>query len=295
VSTRRLLRRSALLASALALAATASAEAQGNGDALRPDKRVAYATTGDGQIISFNARAPERLFSVRNISGLPPGVKLVGIDFRPRTGDLYGVGSDSVVYRVNPQTAIAIAENIGGTPPAPAPFTPGLNGMSFGVDFNPVPDAIRLVSDAGQNQRLAPDAGTALGVDANLNPGMPQVAGAAYTNSTFSATPATSTQLFVIDHGRDVVHLQNPPNNGTLTMGQKLFGLDVQPQFGWDIAGSRNLGYLATRGARARDGAALYTVDPTTGRNRFVGPIGSNRLSGGLVITGLAVDQSAQN
>jgi len=78
-------------------------------------------------------------------------------------------------------------------------------------------------------------------------------------------------------------------------MGQKLLGLDVQPQFGWDIAGSRNLGYLATRGPRARDGAALHTVDPTTGRNRFVGLIGGNRLSRGLVITGLAVDQSAQS
>ena len=142
---------------------------------------------------------------MRNISGLPLGVKLVGVDFRPRTGDLYGVGSDSVVYRINPQTAIAIAENIGGTPPGPVPFAPGLNGMSFGVDFNPVPDAIRLVSDAGQNQRLAPDAGTTLGVDASLNPGMPRVAGAAYTNSTFSATPPASTQLFVIDYALDVV------------------------------------------------------------------------------------------
>jgi Domain of unknown function (DUF4394) len=295
VSSRRLFGRSALLASALALAAAASAQAQGNGDGLRPDPRVAYATTDDGQLIGFNARKPDRLFSVRNISGLPPGVKLVGVDFRPRTGDLYGVGSDSVVYRVNPRTAIAVAENIGGTPPAPVPFAPGLSGMSFGVDFNPVPDAIRLVSDAGQNQRVAPDAGTTLGVDANLNPGMPRVAGAAYTNSTFSAVQPTATQLFVIDHGQDMVYLQNPPNNGTLTMGQKLSGVDVQPQFGWDIAGSRNLGYLATRGPRARDGAALYTVDPTTGRSRLVGQIGGNRLSRGLVVTGLAVDQSAQN
>ena len=76
-------------------------------------------------------------------------------------------------------------------------------------------------------------------------------------------------------------------------MGRKLFVIDVQPQFGWDIAGSRNLGYLATRGPRGRDGAGLYTVDPTTGNSRLVGRIGGNRLSRGLAITGLAVDQSA--
>ena len=68
---------------------------------------------------------------------------LAGIDFRPATGDLYGVGSDSVVYRVNPRTGIAVAEG-------PA-FTPGLNGRFFGVDFNPTVDKIRVVSDAGQN------------------------------------------------------------------------------------------------------------------------------------------------
>src|SRR6266540_5506650 len=35
-----------------------------------------------------------------------------------------------------------------------------LNGNSFGFDFNPVPDRIRLVSDGGQNIRLNPNDGT---------------------------------------------------------------------------------------------------------------------------------------
>ena len=42
--------------------------------------------------------------------GAPAGVSLKGIDFRPATGDLYALGSDKVVYRVNPRTAIAVAE-----------------------------------------------------------------------------------------------------------------------------------------------------------------------------------------
>jgi uncharacterized protein DUF4394 len=38
------------------------------------------------------------------------GVSVRGIDFRPATGDLYALGSDKVVYRVNVATAIAVGE-----------------------------------------------------------------------------------------------------------------------------------------------------------------------------------------
>jgi hypothetical protein len=297
VRSNRLLRRVAVVASGLAIAlvGAASAEAGVNssqsGD-LKPSSRMAVALTDQNQLVSFKVRKPDQLLSIRSIRGLQPGVSMVGIDYRPKTGDLYGVGSDSAVYRINPQTGIAIAENVDamGNPVA---FTPGLNGTNFGVDFNPAPDAIRLVSDAGQNQRLAPDAGTTLGVDTTLNPGMPKVGGAAYTNSSFSFTQplAANVQLYVIDYANDMVFLQNPPNNGTLTNGQKLTGVDVQPQFGWDIAGTSNTGYLATAGMRPRDGASLYTVDPNTGNTRFVGRIGGQRLRG-LTVTGLAVQQS---
>jgi hypothetical protein len=293
VRSTRLPRRIAALASGLAIAlagtATADAQAQGGSGNLKPGNRVAVALTAQNQLVSFKVRKPEQLLSIRTIRGLPSGVDVVGVDYRPRTGDLYGIGSDSVVYRINPQTGIAIAENLGGMPLAPVPFMPGLNGNNFGVDFNPVPDAIRLVSDAGQNQRLAPDAGTTLGVDAALNPGMPKVGGAAYTNSSFSATQPTATQLYVIDYGSDTVFLQNPPNNGTLTNGQDITGVDVQPRFGWDIAGTKDVGYLAQSDRRGR-AARLYTVDETTGSTRNVGQIGGRRLRG-LTVTGLAVSQ----
>ena len=235
-------------------------------------------------------RKPDRLLSIRSIRGLQPGVSMVGIDYRPKTGDLYGVGSNSAVYRVNPQTGIAIAENVDAMG-NPVPFTPGLNGSNFGIDFNPAPDAIRIVSDAGQNKRVAPDAGTTLGDDLALNPGMPKVGGAAYTNSSFSFTQplAANVELFVVDYANDMVFLQNPPNNGTLTNGRRLTGVDVQPKFGWDIAGANDVGYLATSDRRGR-ASSLYTVDETTGSTRNLGEIGGRRLRG-LIVTGLAVQQ----
>jgi hypothetical protein len=296
VRSNRLPRRLAVVATGLAIAlvgagsAEAAAKSSQSGD-LRADGRVAIALTDQNQLVSFKVRKPDQLLSIRSVRGLLPGVSLVGIDYRPRTGDLYGVGSDSVVYRVNPQTGIAIAENLAGTPPAPVAFTPGLMGDNFGVDFNPAPDAIRIVSDAGQNKRVAPDAGTTLGDDLALNPGMPKVGGAAYTNSSFSVTQpaATAVQLYVVDYQNDMVFLQNPPNNGTLTNGQTLAGVDVQPRFGWDIAGTGDVGYLATGDRRGRS-ASLYTVDETTGFTRNLGEIGGRRLRG-LTVTGLAVSQ----
>ena len=98
---------------------------------------------------------------------------------------------------------------------------PPLAGASFGFDFNPTVDRIRLTSDARQNLRLNPDTGATAAVDGALtyaagDPGAastPRIVGSAYTNSVAGAT---TTQLFDLDAGRDALVLQNPPNNGTL-------------------------------------------------------------------------------
>jgi Domain of unknown function (DUF4394) len=280
MSSTRVLRWSAVLASLFALsavAAQASWHKRGHDYNRGPD-RVLYATTNQNQLISFNARNPDRIRNIQAISGLASGVTLRGIDFRPATGDLYGVGSDSVVYRVNPRTGIAVAEG-------PA-FAPALSGNSFGVDFNPTVDKIRVVSDAGQNLRLNVDEGTVLSADKDLNPGTPQVVAAGYTNSSFTATKPAATQLFVVDAARDQLLLQNPPNDGTLTMPKRL-GVDVGPQTGLDIAGADNTGYLATSTPRSR-GPNLYRVDVTTGKTRQLGRIGGGKR---LVVTGLAAWQ----
>ena len=273
MSRTRLVRRSAALACVLALFAVA---AQASHDRSSPPQRTLFATTDQNQLIRFDARDPERLRDVRTITGLPAGVTLKGIDFRPATGDLYGVGSDSVLYRLNPRTAIAVAEG-------PA-FTPALRGSWFGVDFNPTVDKVRVVSEARQNLRLNVDEGNVLSADADLNPGMPTVVGAGYENSSFSAVRPTATRLFVIDAASDQVLLQNPPNNGTLTNGRKL-AIDVNVNSGFDIAGADNMGYLANSTSR---GARLYTVDPDTGDTRRLGRIGGGKR---LVVTGLAAWQ----
>jgi Domain of unknown function (DUF4394) len=145
-------------------------------------------------------------------------------------------------YRINPLTGIAAAENI-GPDGHPILFTPALMGTKFGVDFNPTVDKIRVTSNVGENLRLNVDEGTLLAKDANLNPGMPQVVGSAYTNSSFApfADRPMTTTLYALDAATSQVYVQNPPNNGTLTSGQDVgfrVGLDV----GFDIAGDDNAG-----------------------------------------------------
>ena len=277
-----LLRRGAAVAAVLALAGAAGAEASRDRDRDRwsprdDSSRMFYATTDQNLLLQFNERNPERVKDIQVIRGLDDGVTLRGIDFRPATGDLYGVGSDNIVYRVNPQTGIAVGEG-------PA-FTPGLNGRSFGFDFNPTVDKIRVTSDAQQNLRLNPDDGNVLLVDKNLNPGMPQVVGSAYTNSSFTPVKPMTTTLYAVDAATDQLFVQNPPNDGTLTLPKRL-RVDVGPNTGFDIAGADNTGYLSTSGSRSR-GTSLYKLDVTTGKTRELGRIGGKRL----VVTGLAAWQ----
>ena len=144
---------------ALAAAAVAQASDDRQSSPYKPGGRsTLFATTDQNQLISFGEHSPSWVRSSRPITGLPAGVSLVGIDFRPATGDLYGVGSDSVVYRVNPHTAIAVAEG-------PA-FTPALSGTSFGVDFNPTVDKIRVTSDAQSEPAARPRSGHGADEDA---------------------------------------------------------------------------------------------------------------------------------
>src|ERR1041384_839244 len=126
-----------------------------------------YALTVGNRLLTFNSSMPSMIVNNVAITGLQAGEILRGIDIRPANGQLYGVGSTSRLYTINPQTGAA-------TQVGSAPFTPALSGTEFGFDFNPTVDRIRLVSDTGQNLRLNPDTGAVAATDTT------HVSGAAY-------------------------------------------------------------------------------------------------------------------
>jgi hypothetical protein len=226
------------------------------------------------------------------IAGLAAGEALVGIDFRPSTGVLYGVGrigNDAVgqLYTIDVTDGIATPVGMRAIP---------LNGVGFGVDFNPVPDLLRIVSDAGQNIRVRPADGTVAGVDTMLaypamgdpNAGRaPQVVAVAYTNPDTSAL--TSTVLHDIDVNRagdpggssDVLAIQVPPNGGVLnTVGR--VGVDADEFTAFDI-GFDNEALLTARPAGSQF-SRLYFVDLPSGEAVDLGRIGNGELIVGLAI-----------
>jgi hypothetical protein len=244
-----------------------------------------YALTTNGQLVSFNAENPCDILSSVRITGLEEDETLLGIDFRPATGQLYGLGSSSRLYVVDTATGVATAIGSG-------PFSPALDGSDFGFDFNPTVDRIRIVSDSGQDLRAHPDLGTVVSVDGTLayaagdaNAGAtPSVTGAAYLNP--DTDPTTGTTLYDIDAGLDVLVTQNPPNSGTLnTIGS--LGVRTNHLVGFDI-GTGNVAYAAlkitpTRG-RTCGNSSLVSINLATGAATSLGTIGVNQPILGLAV-----------
>jgi hypothetical protein len=256
--------RTAALATAVMLGGTAEAS-------------TIFGLTTTGNLVTFNSNNPGSVSTVGPISGTG-GASLVGIDFRPATGQLYGLGADSRVYLIDPTTAAATAIGSAGQ------FT--LNGTNFGVDFNPVPDRLRVVSDADQNLRInqlngtlvnnAPDGNLAYAGAGQPNP---NIVAAGYTNSV--PGPVASTTLYVLDSERNALAIQNPPNDGVLgsVIGVTLNGqpLDFMALAGFDIEGGTNTAYASLNTGGPSTG--LYTINLNTGAATFLGNIGGDVIA----------------
>lgn len=222
----------------------------------------------------------ENLSNVTQISvtGLQSGESLVGIDFRPATGDLFGVGSSNRLYSINASTGVAT--QVGD------PFAVSLNGTNFGIDFNPVVDRIRVVSDAGQNLRLNPDTGAVVDADpltggvqtdGALNGATNSIVATAYSNSFGGAT---TTVQYGINTDTDRLFIQNPPNDGTQTLVGSL-GVDFDASSGFNIVTSNGINT-----AYASSASSLYSIDLNTGAASLLGNV--RDINQSIALTGLA-------
>jgi Domain of unknown function (DUF4394) len=271
-----------LVASAALLAACGGSDDDDDDDTVTVQVGDTVALTASGKLMSFNRGAPGTPVGTVTVSGLASGESLVGIDYRPADGQLYGVGSAGAIYTIDPSTGKATAKaTLRAAAGDDDPFT-ALAGTDFGVDFNPAADRLRVVSNTGQNLRINVDSGDTI-TDGAITPasGTAQVTAAAYTNS-FAGT--TATQLFVLDASAGTLHLQDPPNNGTLGSGLPL-GITASAVNGFDIDARNSTGYAVVGAAAA---ATLYTVNLSTGVATGVGIV-----AGGEAIKGMALQQPA--
>jgi hypothetical protein len=231
--------------------------------------------TVQNSLISFDSTTPGTINFIGAISGLTAGDTLVGIDRRPQNlggtampgpnnGRIYGVGVNLAtgtgrIYTLNESTAAAtLVSSLAADPAdttAPFPFTT-IAGTSFGVDFNPTVDRLRIVSNTGQNLRMNVDNGLVqLDVPLAYQSGDPNFGDSpvdvavAYSNSFGGAT---TTTLRGVDIGQDtdalLVHAN--PNGGLLQTALPL-GFNSTTDLSYDVSGVTGIPYFAAGAATA--------------------------------------------
>jgi len=234
----------------------------------RANAAIVVGLTETDSLVKFSTNAPGTLIGGSvPITGINSGEDLKGIDFRPANNLLYGLGvagTTGTIYEINPDTGAATTV-LGGI---------AVSGTEFGVDFNPVPNALRIVSNTGQNLRIANNL-SVVNVDGTLNPGSPNVVAAGYINSFAGAT---TTTLYVIDASNPSaldLKIQNPPNAGTLVDVGSLNAAS-NSQVGFDIT-SDNIAYASLTN---NDASTLYGINLTTGSATEIGLIAGEALDG---------------
>ncbi len=236
---------------------------------------TAYALDSRCLLLKFDTNSPGFIESTQVIRGLAPGEKVLGIDFRPANGMLYGLGSTSRLYTIDVATGMARA--IGEQP-----FTPALDGVEFGFDFNPTVDRIRIVSNTGQNLRAHPDTGAIVAVDLSLNiegDHPPAIVGAAYTNSVAGAT---ATTLYTIDAETRALQTQIPPNDGRQNRVGML-NIDMSDLAGFDISPTTGMAYVASR-VRGTNASVLYQVNLMNATSLLLGIFDKSDQVSGLAL-----------
>jgi hypothetical protein len=271
----------ARLALAALVAAPLAAGLAGPSSAAQPTTRSldAYGLTADNELVAFSTDDANGATVVGTIGGLAPGEQVVGIDFRPANDTLVGLvdGATDRLVTIDRTTAVATALSS---------LSVQLVGSSFGIDFNPTVDRLRVVSDADQNLRINVATGAVTNdlaisyAAGDVNTGAnPSSVAAAYTNNDRDAigtqpADATATTLYDIEAGLDVLVTQTPPNNGTLNtvgaLGREttdVAGLDIYS----DVAGGKATTNTAYAVLTNPGNSKLYTVDLATGTAKQLG------------------------
>lgn len=254
-----------------------------------------FGLTISNQIWRFDSTTTTTIDGTAAIAGLTAGERVVGIDFRPRTGGLYGLavsnngtGTAARLLLLNPLTGASTQVGGGFT----LPFGDGSG--AFGFDVNPAADRIRVVNKAGLNLRLNPDTGGVAGTDANIVLNGP-VDGAAYDRNYDAKLGATGTTLYTINSTTRNLQTQGSvngtvsPNTGTQTVvGPLGVAIDSKNQVGFDIAADGTAYAIFDSDAHPvipTISTHLFTIDLTTGAATNIGQVGDGTGN----FTGLAV------
>lgn len=224
----------------------------------------AVALTASNELWLIDIANPDKVVKRMAVTGITAGENLLGIDYRPSNGMLYGI-TESAVYVIDDVTGVASGRQALASVNSTLTFTAPLAGTSFGVDFNPVVDRLRVIDDTGMSLVVNVDTGavnrqadigtTGTGASMLTQPTNFKMTAAAYTNSI---SKPVSTRLWDIDTQGDRLFQQNAANNDSQLSGAVALGVDASDVNGFDIDGFNNKGYAAlTVGGTT----SLYAID----------------------------------
>ena len=252
-------------------------------------KETLHVLTQKMELLTLNAGQPGKVLQRTAVTGLPPGETLVGMDYRIAKGVLFTLSSAGRLYTLDVPS--------GALKPVGSGAGVALQGSSFGVDFNPVADRVRVVSNTGNNLRLHPDTGGLAATDPALAyaPGdvqagqMPEVVAAGYT---YNKKDDKLTTNYAIDRRSGTLLTQGSvedmqpvvsPNTGQLrTVGP--LGTGPLLDAAMDIADVTGAAFTAVRTANQAT-TKLYTIDLSSGKATLIGTVAD-----GAAIVGLAVE-----
>ena len=218
--------------------------------------RPIFGLTCANQLVLFGSGNPGNLARKVQISGMPAGAAMLGIDFRG--GALYGVGSDSRIYTVDTLSGAATAA--GGA------FTPGASGAHFGLAYDAAVGRLHLTGvESNQIHTLDPATGAAVGPVAEMAYGAgdthagidPALSAAAYLGATLYGVETNANSLVTVS-----------PASGELTTVADL-PFNVYICSGMDIdTDGKAYAALATD-----NGSELYTINLQSGATTLLGLI----------------------
>jgi hypothetical protein len=246
------------------------------------------ALTNGNVLLWIKAATPGTIDKTVLISGLQVNETIVAIDFRPATGQLYGLGIANLLGDDSGRLYLIDADTGAATPVGPGPFSTSLaDGANYGFDFNPIVDRIRVVNSADQNLRVNPFTGVIAGTDTSLaHPTSgEEIFSSAYDRNTAGSTLTT---LYAIDLYSDQLMMQGgangvPSPNGGVISAVGPLGILLGSQLGGFDIGSDGVAYASIQTIGGP--FSLYRINLATGAATLVGAIGN----GAVPITGLAI------
>ena len=244
-------------------------------------------------LLNFDTATPGVVGAPVLISGLTAGDSLVSLDYRPLDAVLIGFGYNSGtgtarVYSLSLTTGVASSINANI-------LTLGVGLARVTADFNPTPNAIRVVTSAAtsNNLRITTGGTGTLATDTDLNPINAGIRATAYSRNTAGGGTSGATTLYEIDGTNNALVSQGSvdfftgsgtsPNTGSLTTVATLTGVAGSAIVGFDIfsapgtaASSPGLAFVATGTAGT---GTLFSLNLTTAAATSLGTIGGTYTS----------------